>query len=82
MEFSRKEYWSGLPYPSQGDLPDTGIKPSSPALQVDTLSSEPLTLELTPTHVHQIGDDIQLSHPLLSPLPRAFNLSQHQGLFQ
>ena len=80
MEFSRKEYWSGLPYPSQGDLPDPGIKPGSPTLQADTLPSEPLTLELIPTHVHQIGDDIQPSHPLLSPLPHAFNLSQHQGL--
>ena len=39
-------------------------------------------LELTHTHVHQIGDDIQPSHPLLSPSPPAFNLFQHQGLFQ
>ena len=38
-------------------------------------------LELTQTHVHQIGDAIQSSHPLLSPSPPAFNLSQHQGLF-
>ena len=39
-------------------------------------------LELTQTHVHRIGDTIQPSHPLLSPSPSAFNLSQHQGLFQ
>ena len=32
MGFSRQEYWSGLPFPSPGDLPDTGIKPVSPAL--------------------------------------------------
>ena len=32
MEFSRQEYWSGLPFPSPGDLPDPGIKPASPAL--------------------------------------------------
>ena len=38
--------------------------------------------ELAQTHVHQVGDAIQLSHPLLSPSPPAFNLSQHQGLFQ
>ena len=38
--------------------------------------------ELTQTHVHQISDAIQPSHPLLSPSPPAFNLSQHQGLFQ
>ena len=39
-------------------------------------------LELTQTHVHQVGDPIQPSHPLLSPSPPAFSLSQHQGLFQ
>ena len=37
--------------------------------------------ELTQTHVHQVGDAIQPSHPLSSPSPPAFNLSQHQGLF-
>ena len=40
MEFSRQEYWSGLPLPSPGDLPDPGIKPSSPALQEDSVLSE------------------------------------------
>ena len=42
MEFSRQEYWSGLPFPSPGDLPDPGIEPRSPALQADSLPSEPL----------------------------------------
>ena len=41
MEFSRQEYWSGLPIPSPGDLPDPGIEPGSPALQADSLPSEP-----------------------------------------
>ena len=41
MGFSRQEYWSGLPFPSPGDLPDPGIEPRSPALQVDALTSEP-----------------------------------------
>ena len=41
MEFSRKEYWSGLPFPSPGNLPDPGIEPGFPALQVDSLLSEP-----------------------------------------
>ena len=41
MGFSRQEYWSGLPFPSPGDLPDPGIEAGSPALQVDALSSEP-----------------------------------------
>ena len=40
MEFSRQEYWSGLPFPSPGDLPDPGIKPRSPILQADSLPSE------------------------------------------
>ena len=39
-------------------------------------------LESTHTHVHQVGDTIQPSHPLSSPSPPALNLSQHQGLFQ
>ena len=38
--------------------------------------------ELTQTHIHRVGDAIQMSHPLSSPSPPAFNLSQHQGLFQ
>ena len=37
MEFSRQEYWSGLPCPPPGDLPDPGIKPVSPELQEDSL---------------------------------------------
>ena len=41
MDLSRQEYWSRLPFPSPGDLPDPGIKPGSPALQADTLLSEP-----------------------------------------
>ena len=41
MGFSRQECWSGLPFPSPGDLPDPGIKPGSPALQADNLPSEP-----------------------------------------
>ena len=41
-EFSRQEYWSGLPFPSPGDLPNPEIKPGSPALQAVSLPSEPL----------------------------------------
>ena len=41
MKFSRQEYWSGLPFPSPGDLPDPGIEPRSPALQAGSLPSEP-----------------------------------------
>ena len=40
MEFSRQEYWSGLPFPSPGDLPNPGMEPRSPTLQADALPSE------------------------------------------
>ena len=41
MEFSREEYWSGLPFPSPGDLPDPRFKPRCLVLQADSLPSEP-----------------------------------------
>ena len=41
MEFSRQEYWSGLPFPSPGDLPNLGTELVSPSLQADALPSEP-----------------------------------------
>ena len=40
MKFSRQRYWSGLPFPSPGDLPNPGIKPGCPALQADSLPTE------------------------------------------
>ena len=42
MGFSRQEYWNGLPFPSSGHLSHPGIEPESPALQADSLPSEPL----------------------------------------
>ena len=59
-------------YPTLGDPMDC----STPGLPVHHQ-----LLELAQAHVHQVGDVIQPSHPLSSPSP-AFNLSQHQGLFQ
>ena len=47
MEFSRQEYWSGLPFPSPGDLPNPGIKTGSLALKADSLQSELLGKTLT-----------------------------------
>ena len=47
MEFSRQEYWCGLPFPSPGDLPDPAIEPVSPALQMDSLP-----LSYWEAHVH------------------------------
>ena len=46
MGFSRQEYWSGLPFPSPGDLPHLGIEPRSPALQADALTSEPIQINV------------------------------------
>ena len=53
------------------------MNPSTPGLPVHHQLPE-----FTQTHVHRVGDAIQPSHPLSSPSPPAFNLSQHQGLFQ
>ena len=47
MGFSRQEYWSGLPFPSPGDLPYAGIEPGSPALQADSLPREPTGSKVT-----------------------------------
>ena len=44
MRFSRQGYWSGLPFPSPGDLLNPGIEPGSPALQADALPSGPLII--------------------------------------
>ena len=48
MEFSRQEFWSGLPFSFPGDLPNPGIKPGSPTLQADSLLSEPPGKPLLP----------------------------------
>ena len=45
MEFSKQEYWSGLPFPPPGELPNPGTEPTPPALQADSLLSEPPGLE-------------------------------------
>ena len=54
MGFSRQEYWSGLPFPSPGDLPDPGIEPGSPTLQADTLPSEPPGTQPTCMIIHTL----------------------------
>ena len=66
MGFSRQKYWSGLPFPSLGDLPNSGIEPRSPALETDALPSE------TPGKV-------DLGGAVLSILPQG---ASHQGHFQ
>ena len=60
MGFSRQEYWSGLSFPSPGDLPDPGIEPGFPALEADSLPSEP------PGKPHLYKKDSQISTPVQS----------------
>ena len=60
--FSRQEYWSGLPFPSPGDLPNPGIEPRSPALQADALPSKPPgTLKVKQFESKETNLQIQLS---------------------
>ena len=64
MGFSRKEYWSGLPFPPPGDLPKPGIKPRSPALQVDSVLSEP-------PGKHTVGIEVNLKKWSCSVVPNS-----------
>ena len=95
MGFSRQEYWSGLPFPSPGDLPDPGIEPGSPAFQADALTSEPevtylnftslscVQLFVTPqTAAHQASLSITSSWSLLKLMSIVLVLpSSHLILF-
>ena len=63
MGFFRQEYWSGLPFPSPGDLPDPGIKPTSSALQADSL---PLS---------HLGYGLHCNFQYLKILPRKIEVS-------
>ena len=87
---SREEYWNRLPFPHPRDIP----QPISSVAQSCMSLCNPVDYrmpgfpvyhqlpDLVHTHVHWLGDAIQPSHPLSSPSPPAFNLSQHQHLFQ
>ena len=70
MGFPRQEYWSGLPFPSPGDLSDPGIEPGSPKLQVNSLPSDPKsqTQNTHPVSVHVRKLNIMMSQsPILRP---------------
>ena len=71
LEFSRQEYWSELPFPSPGDLPNTGIEPRSPTLQADALPSEPSGKPYTVTRLRnkeeQVGNEGGVSVTLEPP---------------
>ena len=76
MGFSRQEYWSGVPLPSPGDLPDSGIEPRSPTMRADALASEPpgnqpfliLILRKSKLGLGRMGDK-----------PRRHSLAHHFG---
>ena len=77
MGFSRQEYWSRLPFPSQGDLPNPGVEPRSPTLEADTLTSEPpgkpaQRLKRLPpmweTQVRSLGREDPLEKEMVNPL--------------
>ena len=80
MGFSRQECWSGLPFPSPGDLPDPGIEPGFPALQADALLSEPpgkpntwqLERNIALTRWIFVGKEMSLLFNMLSRLVIAF----------
>ena len=67
MGFSRQEYWSGLPFPSPGDLPDPGIEPRSPALYADALPSEPPGKSSGHDKVPNILFSLRVSCSLITP---------------
>ena len=69
MEFSRQEYWSGLPFHSPGDLPNPGNEPEFPVLQEDSLLTE---LRGKPTEQMMPSDHLILCRPFL-PLPSVFS---------
>ena len=60
MEFSTQEYWSGVPFPSPGVLPDPGIKPASPALAGGFFTTEPLVKIIQITELFQIIQNFPL----------------------
>ena len=81
MGFSRQEYWSGLPFPSPGDLPNPGIEPRSPTLQADALPSEPPgnpTLKLIQCPRICLG--VLVSSPLFEDLVPAFQRAHRTNL--
>ena len=67
MEFSRPEYWSGYPFPPPRDFPNPGVKPRSPAMQVDSLPAEPLGKPRNNGWVLAIPSPADLPDPGIEP---------------
>ena len=86
MGFSRQGYWSGLPFPFPGDLPDPGIEPRAPALQADALPSEPpgiATRAITVPHHYQGSlhcNEITFL-VTVTPKPLIYLLCRQMGLY-
>ena len=78
MGFSSLEYWSGLPFPSPGDLPDPGIEPWSPALQADCLPSEPPGKTVGP-EAPRSREALLTGHLLASLVLQSSHLSLQEG---
>ena len=74
MAFSRWEYWGGWPFPFPGDLPDSGTEPESPALQADSLPSEPLGSPAWPWH---IGPNYEINSAVISQDPSGIGSRSH-----
>ena len=72
MEFSSEEYWSGLPCPSPGDLPDPGIEPRSPALQADALTSQPSKITADGDCSYEIKRRLLLGRKVMTNLDSIF----------
>ena len=79
MEFSRQEYWSGLLFPTPGDLPNPGNEPTSNALQADSLPSEPPGKPLSLATHDQNQFLIGQLHPNASGTPQHAYLLNHNS---
>ena len=79
---SREEYWSGLPFPSPRDLPDPGIKPRSPALQVDSLPSGPTGKPTYPKYAAAAAKSLQSCPTLCDPIDSSPPGSPVPGILQ
>ena len=77
MGFSRQEYWSGLPFPSVGDLHNPGIEPRSPALQADSLPAEPQGKPYLGINCRKITLMVTLPQFLNEEVPSTLSLSLH-----
>ena len=89
MQFSRHTYWSGLPCPPPGELPDPGIKPKSPVVQVDSLPTEPPRKPRAPKPTFRAFSSVQsLSRVQLSVTPwtvvcqASLSITNSQSLFK